>query len=142
MKSILMILILLIGIGFTAKSQTGTLTVTVIGIQPDKGGAVSAGIFRKADFPKDGMAFMTKNIAVTSKSMTMTFTGVPVGEYGVAIYQDKDSSKSLNTNLVGLPKEPIGFSNDARINFGPPSFEDARIAIEEGKTMKITVELR
>jgi uncharacterized protein (DUF2141 family) len=142
MKFILLLVTMSLGIAHSGIAQTGTLVVTIEGIQAEKGGTVSAGIFKKADFPKDGKAFIVNEVKVTSNRMQVTFTGVPAGAYGVAIYQDIDSNKALKTNLVGLPREPIGFSNDARINFGPPSFEDARIVIEESKTLKIPVKLR
>jgi uncharacterized protein (DUF2141 family) len=48
----------------------------------------------------------------------------------------------LKKNIVGFPTEPIGFSNNARIRFGPPSFDDARIIVESGKTINLTIQLR
>ena len=38
---------------------------------------------------------------------------------------DENDNDDLDRTLLGLPKEGIGFSNDAPFRFGPPSFGDA-----------------
>ena len=39
----------------------------------------------------------------------------------------------VDTNLVGMPTEGYGFSNDAAGSFGPPAFEAAAVEVTEGK---------
>jgi len=51
-------------------------------------------------------------------------------------------NKELTTNFIGIPKEPIGFSNNARIKFGPPSFEEAKFNVEKDKQTVLTITLR
>lgn len=53
----------------------------------------------------------------------------PAGRYGIAVYQDANRDGRLNRNIVGLPTEPVAFSNNAVIRFGPPSFEDAAVQV-------------
>ena len=67
---------------------------------------------------------------------------IPEGTYAVAVFQDIDRNKDLKTNFIGLPQEPIGFSNDARIRFGPPSFNDAQFKIERDKNIVLKIVLR
>ncbi|QOL51609.1 DUF2141 domain-containing protein [Massilia litorea] len=72
---------------------------------------------------------------------TVVVKGVPAGTWAVLAYQDENGNNELDRNFVGMPKEPYGFSRDARGKFGPPSFEDA--AIEVGETQATaTVRLR
>ena len=120
-------------------AQTGTVVLNVTQIQADKGGEISAGIFSKDNFPKVGKQFVGQEKSVTGKSMQLIFENVPVGEYGVVAFQDIDKNKDLKTNFVGLPKEPIGFSNDAKIKFGPPDFDDAKVKVEASKTLTLTI---
>ena len=120
-------------------AQTGTVVLNVTQIQADKGGEISAGIFIKDNFPKVGKQFVGQEKSVTGKSMQLIFEKVPVGEYGVVAFQDIDKNKDLKTNFVGFPKEPIGFSNDAKIKFGPPDFDDAKVKVEAGKTLTLTI---
>jgi uncharacterized protein (DUF2141 family) len=72
---------------------------------------------------------------------TVVVKGVPAGTWAVLAYQDENGNNELDRNLIGIPKEPYGFSRDARGKFGPPRFEDA--AIEVGETQATaTVRLR
>lgn len=36
---------------------------------------------------------------------------LPEGEYAFCIYQDANNDGELNSNKIGIPKEPFGFSN-------------------------------
>ena len=40
----------------------------------------------------------------------------------------------MDTNFLGIPKEPIACSNNAKGSFGPPKFKDAKFAIAEEET--------
>lgn len=50
---------------------------------------------------------------------------LPYGRYAISIYHDVNADGVLNSNVFRVPKEPTGFSNNARSLFGPPNFEDA-----------------
>jgi len=45
------------------------------------------------------------------------------GKYAVRYFHDENLDGKMNTNLIGIPKEGYGFSNNATGNFGPPPFE-------------------
>lgn len=122
--------------------QTGTVVINVQQIQADKGGEISVGIFKKENFPKVGMQLIGTEKSVTGSAMQITFDKVPAGEYGVVAFQDIDKNKDLKTNFVGFPKEPIGFSRDAKIKLGPPDFDDAKVEVESGKILKLSIILR
>ena len=51
------------------------------------------------------------------------------GTYAIAVIHDENSSKELETGIFGIPKEGVGFSNNPKIIFGPPSFKDASFAL-------------
>ena len=59
------------------------------------------------------------------------FAGVIPGKYAISVYHDVNGNQRLDSNMVGIPSEPYGFSRDARGKMGPPSFDDA--AFEVGK---------
>ena len=62
---------------------------------------------------------------------TGTFADVPFGKYAVSIFFDENQNGELDTNWLGIPKEPFGFSNNPPMRFGPPSYEDAIFSIEQ-----------
>jgi uncharacterized protein (DUF2141 family) len=45
----------------------------------------------------------------------------------------------MDKNLVGVPTEKYGFSNNARETFSAPSFESASVKVEGEKTIWIYV---
>jgi len=124
------------------KGQTGTIILNVEGVDLKKGGLLSAGVFNEPNFLDVGKEVMGLEVMITSDKMQLRLTDVPAGTYGVAILQDVDKNKALTTNFIGIPKEPIGFSNNPRIRFGPPSFEDAKFNVEKDKQTTLTITLR
>ncbi|MEM1434800.1 MAG: DUF2141 domain-containing protein [Pseudomonadota bacterium] len=71
-------------------------------------------------------------------SARFSLNSLPAGEYGVRVMQDLDGDGELATNMVGMPKEPWGVSNDARGRFGPPTWEQVRI-VHPGEAEQIHV---
>ena len=60
--------------------------------------------------------------------------------YGVGVgVGDVDGDGELKTNMVGMPKEPWGISNNAAGRFGPPKWEDARFTLPATSPQAITL---
>lgn len=60
------------------------------------------------------------------------------GKYAIKAFLDLNNNQKLDKNLVGMPKEPYGFSNDATGHFGPPKIEDTLFDIRDtGKKLVI-----
>lgn len=71
----------------------------------------------------------------------VTVRDVPPGRYGAQGFHDINGNGKIDRNFLGIPKEPVGFSNDAPIHMAPPHFADA--AFEHGNTpQRITFRLR
>lgn len=66
---------------------------------------------------------------------------LPYGNYAIAVYHDKNTNGELDTNLLGIPKEAYGFSNNARGRFGPASWGDAHFTIDSEKS-KMVIEVK
>ena len=138
----MMILGLSLILSYSLAAQTGSIEVIVTSIDLDKGGEISAGIFEEVNFPEVGKQMVSIEKSVQATSMTFLFSNVPTGDYALAIFQDVNQDKDLETNFIGLPLEPIGFSNNVRIRFGPPSFDSAKVQVEPGQKTQLTVQLR
>jgi uncharacterized protein (DUF2141 family) len=54
---------------------------------------------------------------------------LPPGEYALTIYHDTNGSGDLDTNFIGIPKEPVAMSNNAKAKFGPPKYDDAKFTL-------------
>jgi uncharacterized protein (DUF2141 family) len=63
-------------------------------------------------------------------SMRVTLADLPDGDYAITLFVDRNANGVLDRNAMGIPTEPYAFSNDAFGQFGPPSFEQARLTIK------------
>ncbi len=121
--------------------QTGTLKISMTGFKNDKGSAMIALCNSKEDYKKKDGWFDGAVAPIKGGKSEWTFANLPFGTYAVKAYHDENGNGKLDTNSFGAPKEEYGFSNNARATFGPPSFEDARFAIDKADvTISITVE--
>jgi uncharacterized protein (DUF2141 family) len=62
---------------------------------------------------------------------------LPAGTYAIGIFHDANLNNRLDNFFFGIPREQYGFSNNARGFMGPPSFEDAAIAVEGVTELRI-----
>lgn len=63
------------------------------------------------------------------------------GVYAFAAYLDVNGDGVLNRGKVlGLPKEPVAFSNGAKSKLRKPSFDEAKVKVEPGSIVLITLE--
>jgi uncharacterized protein (DUF2141 family) len=57
-------------------------------------------------------------------------TDVPFGQYAIALYQDINNNGKLDTNFLGIPNEPIGFSNITENISSKPKFADCAFTFD------------
>lgn len=138
MKKIITIVLLI----FTGNlfAQTGTIELTVSGINPKKGKNIQIALYDKASFLKD--INLQKTVRAKGKEITIEFNDIEVGKYAIAVFQDENSDGKMNTNFIGKPKELSGFSNDAKGNFGPPNFIDASFNVFDDKKTSLIIHLK
>jgi uncharacterized protein (DUF2141 family) len=60
---------------------------------------------------------------------TLVFHDLAPGEYGFSIFHDANDNGRLDRNLMGIPTEPIAFSNNALGHMGPPAFGAVKLAV-------------
>lgn len=58
------------------------------------------------------------------------------GNYALKFFHDENGNNELDTNLMGIPLEGFGFSNNPEMTFGPPSFKKTLFELNESKVMK------
>ena len=65
---------------------------------------------------------------------------LPPGEYALLVYYDENHNKRIDKNFIGIPVEPMGFSNRYAPK-APPNFSRAAFVIKEDQTRHFDVEL-
>ncbi|MDO8988698.1 MAG: DUF2141 domain-containing protein [Sideroxyarcus sp.] len=87
-------------------------------------------------FPSDDKFFRGIVNEATGDRLTVLIPDLPSGKYAVAVYVDHNKNGKQDKNLLGVPKEIYGFSNNARGMFGPPDFAEAAFDIGENAATK------
>ena len=104
------------------------LTVEIAGVK-DARGYVLVGLYdtKKGFAGDDRMA--GAYVRARAGRITVAFTGLKPGRYVIAAFHDADRDGKLGRNFLGIPREGLGFSNDATGFAGPPAFEKAAFSI-------------
>lgn len=122
-------------------SQSGKVILQVENVQIKKGGELAAAAFNSKNFLKTGRELFSTFQQVASAKMVFVFENLSPGEYAFVAYQDIDRNKNMKTNFIGYPKEPWGISNNPRILFGPPSFNESKVTVSAGQTTTVNIKL-
>lgn len=122
-------------------ARAGDLKVTVAGVRSDAG-AVMVGLydsperFRRAISNSAHVGLLSdkgRMIGVTMRARTgsegISFLDLPPGRYAIIVFHDEDDNGLLDMNLLGIPTEGYGFSNNASGFFSAPSFDAAAVTI-------------
>jgi uncharacterized protein (DUF2141 family) len=111
--------------------EGGTLIVKVTNLRSD-GGQVVACLYRNEDgFPKDERKAWRRRSAPIARGVAeLRFVGVPPGTYAVLAFHDENGDGALERSFLGIPREGVALSNNARGHLGPPKFKDARFEMK------------
>jgi uncharacterized protein (DUF2141 family) len=123
----------------TLAADTVTLHVVVTGLKTSTG-HIRACVFKTADnFPHcdKGVGVVTASASANGETVKFDIPGVTPGEGAISLFVDVNDNKQLDRGLMGIPKEPLGFSNNPAVTFGPPSFKDSAITIGADTTTTI-----
>ena len=133
-------------LAFLAVLMTGTaahaadLTVTITDLTSAEG-SVGVSVVNSAD-AWDGKADAVdrQRLPVGGKELTFSFADLPPGEYAVMVMHDENGNGELDFNVLGIPSEGYGFSNNPEA-FGKPRYEAARFQLAaEGSTITIRLQ--
>ncbi len=139
MKTLMIISIVILNMTMlnAQNSDTFTLTLNFEVTKHDKGQI----LFALYDSEQNHMeeTFKTAEAKVENGKAKISIKNLKSGYYSFSYFHDVNSNGELDTNLVGIPKEPYGFSNGKKGKFGPPDFEDCKIKIDSDINLEISI---
>ena len=126
-----------------ATANSAELTVKIGGVRSDQGKVMVALHAPEAEvkFPDGAGTVAAQWRIAKSGTMQFVFADLPSGRFAVAVFHDENGNDTLDTNLLGIPKEGYAFSENARGFAGPPSFDAAAVDIASGETKTTTAKL-
>jgi len=114
------------------------LTVVVDGIENPRG-KIWVAVFDSINFLKAPAYYGMVKIEEGQEEATVIIENVAPGKYAATVFQDENDNDKLDTGAYGIPTEKYGFSNNAKVEMGPPSFQDCMFTVEEDTEINITL---
>jgi uncharacterized protein (DUF2141 family) len=87
-------------------------------------------LYNDATSYADSKAVASQTAPMREGKARLVFAGLAPGRYALRVFADENGNGKLDTNLMGMPTERYGFSNDAKGNRAPPTFEAAAISVD------------
>ncbi len=115
------------------------LTVTVKNVESNDG-KVSVAVYENAEnFLKFDKVFKADSAPSHKGSTEVVIKDLPEGKYAVAVFHDENDNDELDTNILGMPKEPLGFSRGKMKTFGPPSFDECAFELTSDQSISVSI---
>jgi acyl-CoA reductase-like NAD-dependent aldehyde dehydrogenase/uncharacterized protein (DUF2141 family) len=111
-----------------AQAQTETHLVINVELTPHASGELAYLVFSSpSGFPGDpNKALRHGFLPIPTNAQKLTVElDLPPGTYAVTVYEDINSNHKLDHNFIGIPREPVGISNDPPARLGTPRFNES-----------------
>ena len=117
------------------------IQVEITGLRNDQGKVLCSIYSSSEGFPKKAeKAIARTSSEISERRAVCQFTGLSPGTYAVSVFHDENSNGKVDTKFMGIPREGVGASNNAKGHFGPPKFEAAAFPYRGGRLdLKITI---
>ncbi len=117
-------------LALATSAQAANLEISVTGLRNDKGTVFLCVFSTPARFPN-----CAGDPSVISRRLPASAAGIRVnipvdpGIHAVSVYHDENGNGRMDTNILGIPTEGGGVSNNPAVRWGPPRFGDARFIV-------------
>jgi uncharacterized protein (DUF2141 family) len=108
------------------ENNAGKFILSVVGFESDEGKAMIALINSEESYSETGVNFKSIALDIEDQKTEWNIDELPFGEYAIKLYHDENGNKKMDRNILGIPSEDYGFSNNATGSFGPAKYEDAK----------------
>ncbi|MDQ3394241.1 MAG: DUF2141 domain-containing protein [Bacteroidota bacterium] len=130
MHKILLFIFIYVFFPKSAVVEKGNVEVRITGMKDIKG-TILATLFISAEgFPSEQeKAYKYKEVKVEGDTAFIVFKEIPYGTCAISLFHDVNNNKKLDTNMIGIPKEGLGTTNNKKPLFRAPSFEEAKFEL-------------
>ncbi|WP_019676170.1 DUF2141 domain-containing protein [Arsukibacterium perlucidum] len=95
-------------------------------------------MFKGEENYNNNTPYKLHKVKVTEAEHQVVFEEVEAGEYGIKVIHDENDNRKLDTNLLGMPKEGYGFSNNGGA-YGPAPWSKAKFEVKDKTELAITL---
>lgn len=80
-------------------------------------------------------SFKRDSVKVTGKKMKIILDGIPHGNYAVSVFHDENDNDNLDLDLLDVPIEGFGHSNNPKTQKRAPSFNEAKFQLRSNEKL-------
>lgn len=130
---------ILIGLSLAVFAGTAAavpLQIEVAGLRKDQGQLLLKLVDSVEAYDGKGKSVAGEKRAASGTSQSFSFD-VPAGRYAVMVVHDENDNGKMDSNILGIPSEAYGFSNNPRV-MRKPTFEETAFELPaDGASIKI-----
>jgi outer membrane protein len=140
-KAALLKLALIISLALPCATSPATASDIAVKLQsPPAAGTVVLALFSSANTFGDLREPVRVERYTLDGRDSYVLADIPAGEYALVAYYDENDNLEIDKSFIGIPIEPLGFSNNYRPK-GPPSYTRAAFTLAQDERREFTVEL-
>ncbi|MFN7116725.1 MAG: DUF2141 domain-containing protein [Saprospiraceae bacterium] len=110
-------------------AKQGELVLYIQNIENAQG-TLYVAVYNESNFLQEGKGLITTKFKVEkSDNQQVEIPNLPFGTYAIAIYHDVNNNGKLDKNALGIPAEPYAFSNNPKVKWRSPTFDETQIEL-------------
>ena len=128
-----------------ASTRSAGIHVEVVGFSDTRGRCACALYNHVEGFPTDRTQVYLHAEGKIGADLRAVcdFKDVPTGTYAIALFHDAKLTGKMEKNLIGIPQERYGFSNDAKPHaLSAPTFQECAFQHSASQTTNLTINLQ
>ena len=100
----------------------------------DARGSIYVAVYDREDkFLNENEVRFQQIVPISARGeIEITMSDLPAGTYAISCFHDVNGNGKMDKNILGIPTEPYGFSNNARPKFRAPNWEEAKFYWQPG----------
>jgi uncharacterized protein (DUF2141 family) len=112
----------------TGPAWAGNLEVRVHNVG-DAAGTIRAQVCQRTEWLNEDGCTRAANAPATPGVTTLLIPDVPPGDWAVVVFHDRRNTGEVARNLLGIPKEGVGFSRNPSLGLHGPRFADSAVTL-------------
>ena len=133
MKKMVLTMTIVLGLGTHGVMAKNIVKVKITNIKSTKG-KIHIGFYKKGqNFPVHASKHFKTVVKPKIGTMVVSINSLKNAEYAIAVLHDINNNNKLETNFLGMPKEPFGFSKNFKPKFSAPKFNDCSFSLKNQK---------
>lgn len=120
------------------QAQGTSLSITITHIKSGEG-IVRVALYDHPDqFPYDpARKFVLSKKNMKDNMLSLNIPDLKEGIFVISLLDDVNGNDQMDYNIIHIPKEGYGFSNDIRPGLKPPPYEKCTFSVKKGENQMV-----